>query len=216
MAVIKVPSLIEPLKDQLKEQMAKGQALKDQAGQMLKGFTSHAPARTASFDLQALLACARGEMFGPGNAKLPLPPMLMFDRITHISDAGGAHGKGEIKAEFEIKPDLWFFKCHFKDDPVMPGCLGLDAMWQMVGFFLGWLGGLGKGRALGVGEVKFSGMVLPSAKLVSYAIDLKRVIMRKLVLGIADGVMKVDGKPIYEAKDLRVGLFVEGTNPAGA
>jgi 3-hydroxyacyl-[acyl-carrier protein] dehydratase / trans-2-decenoyl-[acyl-carrier protein] isomerase len=166
--------------------------------------------RKAAFDFQALLACARGELFGPGNAKLPLPPMLMFDRITHICDAGGLFGKGEIKAEFDIKPDLWFFKCHFKDDPVMPGCLGLDAMWQAVGFFLGWLGGVGKGRALGVGEVKFSGMVLPSAKIVSYAIDLKRVVMRRLVMGIADGVMKVDGKTIYEAKDLRVGLFADG------
>jgi 3-hydroxyacyl-[acyl-carrier protein] dehydratase/trans-2-decenoyl-[acyl-carrier protein] isomerase len=166
--------------------------------------------RKAAFDLPGLLACARGELFGPGNAKLPLPPMLMFDRITQISDGGGLFDKGQIRAELDIRPDLWFFKCHFKDDPVMPGCLGLDAMWQMVGFFLGWMGGIGKGRALGVGEVKFTGMVLPSAKLVSYAIDLKRVIMRRLVIGIADGVMSVDGKPIYEAKDLRVGLFVEG------
>jgi 3-hydroxyacyl-[acyl-carrier protein] dehydratase/trans-2-decenoyl-[acyl-carrier protein] isomerase len=172
--------------------------------------------RKATFDFQALLACARGELFGPGNAKLPLPPMLMFDRITRICDVGGLFGKGEIHADFEIKPDLWFFKCHFKDDPVMPGCLGLDAMWQLVGFFLGWLGGIGKGRALGVGEVKFTGMVLPSAKMVSYAIDLKRVVMRRLVMGIADGVMKVDGKTIYEAKDLRVGLFVEGSGPATA
>jgi 3-hydroxyacyl-[acyl-carrier protein] dehydratase/trans-2-decenoyl-[acyl-carrier protein] isomerase len=172
--------------------------------------------RRASFDLQGLLSCARGELFGPGNAKLPLPPMLMFDRITSISDAGGTHGKGEIRAELDIKPDLWFFKCHFKDDPVMPGCLGLDAMWQMVGFFLGWLGGLGKGRALGVGEVKFTGQVLPTARIVEYAIDVKRVIMRKLVLGIADGVMKVDGVPIYEAKDLRVGLFIDGAEPAAA
>ena len=166
--------------------------------------------RKAAFDFQALLACARGELFGPGNARLPLPPMLMFDRITNISESGGQFDKGQIRAELDIQPDLWFFKCHFKDDPVMPGCLGLDAMWQMVGFFLGWMGGIGKGRALGVGEVKFTGMVLPSAKLVSYAIDLKRVIMRRLVIGIADGVMSVDGKPIYEAKDLRVGLFVEG------
>ena len=135
--------------------------------------------------------------------------MLMFDRITHICDSGGLFGKGEINAEFDIKPDLWFFKCHFQGDPVMPGCLGLDAMWQLVGFFLGWLGGLGRGRALGVGEVKFTGMVLPSAKVVSYAIDLKRVIVRKLVMGVADGVMKVDGKPIYEAKDLRVGLIAD-------
>jgi 3-hydroxyacyl-[acyl-carrier protein] dehydratase/trans-2-decenoyl-[acyl-carrier protein] isomerase len=169
-----------------------------------------------SFDLQALLECAHGRLFGPGNARLPLPPMLMFDRITHIADSGGLNDKGQIVAEFDIKPDAWFFKCHFESDPVMPGCLGLDAMWQMVGFFLGWLGGKGRGRALGVGEVKFSGMVLPDAKLVSYVIDLKRVIMRKLVLGIADGVMKVDGKPIYEAKDLRVGLFTDGTAPQGA
>ena len=172
--------------------------------------------RKSSFDLPALLTCARGEMFGPGNPQLPLPPMLMFDRIKHISEIGGAHGKGEIHAEFDIRPDLWFFNCHFKGDPVMPGCLGLDAMWQLVGFFLGWLGGIGKGRALGVGEVKFTGMVLPSDKIVSYAIDLKRVVMRRLVMGIADGVMKVDGKPIYEAKDLRVGLFVDGAKAESA
>ncbi len=165
--------------------------------------------RKSSFDLQALLACARGELFGEGNAKLPLPPMLMFDRITRISERGGSQNKGEIEAELDVRPDLWFFKCHFQNDPVMPGCLGLDAMWQMVGFFLGWLGGLGRGRALGVGEVKFSGMVLPSARLVSYYIDLKRVIMRRLVVGVADGIMRVDGKVIYEAKDLKVGLFTE-------
>jgi 3-hydroxyacyl-[acyl-carrier protein] dehydratase/trans-2-decenoyl-[acyl-carrier protein] isomerase len=188
------------------------EGLKDAAGG-LGGFVDK-QVRKAAFDFQALLACARGELFGPGNARLPLPPMLMFDRITHICEGGGMFGKGEVRAEMEVKPDLWFFKCHFKDDPVMPGCLGLDAMWQLVGFFLGWLGGLGHGRALGVGEVKFTGMVLPSARAVSYAIDFKRVIMRKLVMGVADGVMKVDGKPIYEAKDLRVGLFTE--NPAGA
>jgi 3-hydroxyacyl-[acyl-carrier protein] dehydratase/trans-2-decenoyl-[acyl-carrier protein] isomerase len=182
--------------------------LKDAASQGLSGKVDK-QLRKSSFDLQALLACARGELFGPGNAQLPLPPMLMFDRITHISDVGGLFNKGEVKAEFEIKPDLWFFNCHFKGDPVMPGCLGLDAMWQLVGFFLGWLGGLGRGRALGVGEVKYTGMVLPSAKIVSYAIDLKRVVVRKLVMGVGDGVMKVDGKPIYEAKDLRVGLFSE-------
>lgn len=158
--------------------------------------------------MQALLACARGEMFGEGNAKLPLP-MLMFDRITRIVAEGGSAGKGEIEAEMDIRPDLWFFKCHFQNDPVMPGCLGVDAMWQLVGFFLGWLGGLGRGRALGVGEVKFSGMVLPNAKLVSYYIDLKRVIMRKLVVGVADGYMKVDGKLVFEAKDLKVGLFMD-------
>jgi 3-hydroxyacyl-[acyl-carrier protein] dehydratase / trans-2-decenoyl-[acyl-carrier protein] isomerase len=165
--------------------------------------------KRSSFDREGLLSCARGEMFGPGNAKLPLPPMLMFDRITHIAERGGSVDKGEVSAEFDINPDLWFFKCHFQDDPVMPGCLGVDAMWQLAGFFLGWLGGIGKGRALGVGEVKFSGMVLPSNKLVTYYIDFKRVILRRLVVGVADGIMKVDGKVIYEAKDLRVGLFTE-------
>jgi len=167
-----------------------------------------------AFDFQDLLECAHGRLFGPGNARLPLPPMLMFDRITHIAAKGGANDKGQIVAEFDIKPDLWFFKCHFESDPVMPGCLGLDAMWQMVGFFLGWLGGKGRGRALGVGEVKFTEMVVPDAKLVSYVIDLKRVIMRKLVLGIADGVMKVDGKVAYEAKDLRVVLAADAPEPA--
>jgi 3-hydroxyacyl-[acyl-carrier protein] dehydratase/trans-2-decenoyl-[acyl-carrier protein] isomerase len=167
------------------------------------------PLRKSSFDLAGLLACARGELFGPGNAQLPLPPMLMFDRITSITEDGGTDGKGEVVAEFDIHHDLWFFKCHFQGDPVMPGCLGLDALWQMVGFFLGWMGGLGKGRALGVDEVKFTGMVLPTARKVTYIVNLKRVIMRKLVLGIADGIMKVDGKVIYEAKGLRVGLFNE-------
>jgi 3-hydroxyacyl-[acyl-carrier protein] dehydratase / trans-2-decenoyl-[acyl-carrier protein] isomerase len=175
---------------------------------MEKVDTEH-PVRPSSLDLAGLIACAKGEMFGIGNARLPMPPMLMFDRITHISDTGGAYGKGQIVAEFDINPDLWFFKCHFENDPVMHGCLGLDAMWQLVGFFLGWMGGLGKGRAFGVGEVKFSGMVLPNNKLVSYCIDLKRVIMRRLVMGVADGIMKVDGQTIYEAKDLRVGLFTE-------
>jgi 3-hydroxyacyl-[acyl-carrier protein] dehydratase/trans-2-decenoyl-[acyl-carrier protein] isomerase len=167
------------------------------------------PLRKASFDLEALLSCARGEMFGPGNAQLPLPPMLMFDRITKIAAEGGSDDKGEIEAEFDIRPDLWFFQCHFQGDPVMPGCLGLDALWQLVGFFLGWMGGLGKGRALGVGEVKFTGMVLPTARKITYAINMKRVIMRKLIIGVADGIMKVDGKVIYEAKDLKVGLFIE-------
>jgi len=174
------------------------------------------PTRRSSFDLQGLLDCAHGRLFGPGNPRLPLPPMLMFDRITHIADKGGASDKGQIVAEFDIKPDLWFFKCHFESDPVMPGCLGLDAMWQMVGFFLGWMGGKGRGRALGVGEVKFTEMVRPDAKLVTYVIDLKRVIMRKLVLGIADGVMKVDGKIAYEAKDLRVALAVDAAAPEPA
>lgn len=168
----------------------------------------------SSFDMQGLLDCAHGRLFGPGNPRLPLPPMLMFDRITHIADTGGANDKGQIIAEFDIKPDLWFFKCHFESDPVMPGCLGLDAMWQMVGFFLGWVGGKGRGRAAGVGEVKFSDMVLPDARLVTYVIDLKRVIMRKLVLGIADGVMKIDGRIAYEAKDLRVLLAQDA--PQGA
>ena len=170
--------------------------------------------RKSSFDLAGLLACAKGELFGEGNARLPLPPMLMFDRITQITEKGGLFDKGQVQAEMEINPELWFFKCHFQNDPVMPGCLGLDAMWQLVGFFLGWLGGPGKGRALGVGEVKFSGMVLPTNKLISYSIDLKRVIMRRLVMGIADAVMKVDGQIIYEAKDLRVGLFQDAPQPA--
>src|SRR6202166_3984469 len=164
--------------------------------------------RKPSFDLEGLLACARGELFGEG-PRLPLPPMLMFDRITRISEHGGSQNKGEIEAELDVHPDLWFFKCHFQNDPVMPGCLGVDAMWQLVGFFLGWMGGLGRGRALGVDEVKFTGMVLPTAKKITYIVNLKRVIMRRLVLGIADGIMKVDGKVIYEAKGLRVGLFTD-------
>jgi len=167
------------------------------------------PLRKSSFDLQGLLACARGELFGPGNPQLPLPPMLMFDRITSITENGGDAGKGEVVAEFDIHPDLWFFKCHFQGDPVMPGCLGVDALWQLVGFFLGWMGGLGRGRALGVDEVKFTGMVLPTAKKITYIVNFKRVIMRKLVLGIADGIMKVDGKVAYEAKGLKVGLYTD-------
>ncbi|MGZ3274927.1 MAG: 3-hydroxyacyl-[acyl-carrier-protein] dehydratase FabA [Caulobacteraceae bacterium] len=161
----------------------------------------------SSFSNEELLACARGEMFGPGNAQLPAPPMLMMDRISQIAATGGAYGKGQVVAELDISPEQWFFACHFLGDPVMPGCLGLDAMWQLVGFFLGWSGAPGRGRALGVGEVKFSGQVTPGGKLVTYRIDLKRVIIRKLVMGVADGVMEIDGKPIYEAKDLRVGLF---------
>jgi len=163
--------------------------------------------RKSSFSHEELIACGHGELFGPGNARLPLPPMLMFDRITHISDKGGEYGKGEIIAELDVTPDLWFFGCHFETDPVMPGCLGLDAMWQLIGFHLGWLGGPGRGRALGSGEVKFSGQVTPDAKLITYRINLKRVIQRKLYMGIGDASMDVDGKEIYHAKSLRVGLF---------
>ncbi len=161
----------------------------------------------SSFDYEALLASGRGELFGPGNAQLPAPPMLMFDRITRINADGGEHGKGYVEAELDIHPDLWFFQCHFIGDPVMPGCLGLDAMWQLVGFYLGWIGGPGRGRALGVGEVKFTGQVQPDVKKVTYKINLKRVINRRLVMGIADGVMEADGVPIYTATDMRVGLF---------
>ncbi|MEL6289357.1 MAG: 3-hydroxyacyl-[acyl-carrier-protein] dehydratase FabA [Pseudomonadota bacterium] len=170
--------------------------------------------RPSSFDNEALLACARGDLFGPGNAQLPMPPMLMFDRMPEISEDGGAHGKGFITAELDVRPDLWFFECHFVGDPVMPGCLGLDALWQMQGFYLGWLGGEGRGRALGVGEVKFTGMVLPDVKKVTYRIDIKRVIMRRLVLGIGDGSVLADGEEIYTAKDLRVGLFTEDADAA--
>ena len=164
--------------------------------------------RKDHFTFEELLQCGRGEMFGPGNAQLPLPPMLMFDRIVRIADHGGEYGKGEIVAELDIKPDLWFFDCHFKGDPVMPGCLGLDALWQLIGFFLGWMGGPGHGRALGAGEVKFTGQVMPSNCLVTYRLNLKRVIMRKLCMGIADGCVEVDGQTIYTANDLRVGLFI--------
>ena len=163
----------------------------------------------SSFDYEEILSCARGEVFGPGNAQLPMPPMLMFHRITSVVETGGEHGKGAIRAEFDITPDLWFFKCHFLGDPVMPGCLGLDALWQLTGFFLGWLGEPGKGRALSTGEVKFTGMVTPETKLVEYGVDFKRVMRGRLVLGIADGWMKADGETIYRATDLRVGLFKE-------
>jgi 3-hydroxyacyl-[acyl-carrier protein] dehydratase/trans-2-decenoyl-[acyl-carrier protein] isomerase len=163
--------------------------------------------RRSSYAYEDLLACGRGELFGPGNAQLPLPPMLMFDRITHISETGGPHGKGEVRAEFDIRPDLWFFGCHFKGDPVMPGCLGLDALWQLTGFHLGWLGAEGRGRALGVGEVKFSDQVLPSVKKVVYGVDFRRVMRSRLVLGIADGWLEADGRRIYEVKDMKVGLF---------
>lgn len=160
-----------------------------------------------SYSHEELLECGHGRLFGPGNAQLPLPPMLMFDRITQISSDGGAHGKGQVIAELDIQPDLWFFGCHFEGDPVMPGCLGLDALWQLIGFFLGWMGGPGRGRALGCGEVKFTGQVTPDKELVRYRVELKRVIMRRLFMGIADATMEVDGTPIYMANDLRVGLF---------
>ena len=160
-----------------------------------------------SFSYEQLIDCANGDLFGIGNAQLPSPPMLMFDRITNINETGGVFQKGEIVAELDIKPELWFFDCHFKGDPVMPGCLGLDAMWQLVGFYLGWLEQPGKGRALGVGEVKFTGQVLNTIKKVTYQISIKRLILRKLILAVADGVLKADGEPIYEAKDMKVGLF---------
>ena len=162
-----------------------------------------------SFNYEELIDCANGKLFGPGNAKLPSPPMLMFDRITNIQDITGDYNKGFIEAELDIKENMWFFDCHFKKDPVMPGCLGLDALWQLVGFFLGWMGAPGKGRALGVGEVKFSGEVLKFAKKVQYTLNFKRIIIKKLALGVADGIMSVDGKDIYSAKDLKVGLFKE-------
>jgi 3-hydroxyacyl-[acyl-carrier protein] dehydratase / trans-2-decenoyl-[acyl-carrier protein] isomerase len=160
-----------------------------------------------SFSREQLLECGEGRMFGMENGKLPLPPMLMMDRITTINDNGGAHGKGEAVAEFDIRPDLWFFACHFENDPVMPGCLGLDALWQLTGFFLGWTGAPGKGRALSTGEVKFTGMVTPATKKVEYGVDFKRVMRGRLVLGIGDGWLKADGETIYKATDLRVGLF---------
>ena len=163
--------------------------------------------RQNSFTREDLLECAHGRLFGPGNARLPLPPMLMFDRITEIRAEGGAYDKGFVVAELDVRPDLWFFDCHFESDPVMPGCLGLDAMWQLIGFFLGWCGGPGRGRALGSGEVKFSGQVLPCARLVTYRVDMKRVILRKLVMGIGDAALAVDGREIYQGRDLRVGLF---------
>ncbi len=172
--------------------------------------------RQSSYTYEELLACGRGELFGPGNAQLPLPPMLMFDRITSIEETGGANGKGGVRAELDIRPDLWFFPCHFQGDPVMPGCLGVDALWQLTGFYLGWLGLPGRGRALGVGEVKFADQVLPTHKRVVYGVDFKRVFKSKLVLGIADGWLEADGRRIYEAKDLRVGLFKpEEAQPVG-
>jgi 3-hydroxyacyl-[acyl-carrier protein] dehydratase/trans-2-decenoyl-[acyl-carrier protein] isomerase len=172
--------------------------------------------RQQAYDYEDLLACGRGELFGPGNPQLPLPPMLMFDRITRISETGGEHDKGQVIAEMDVKPDLWFFPCHFKGDPVMPGCLGLDALWQLLGFFLGWVGGEGRGRALGVGEVKLAGMITPTVTKLEYVVDLKRVIRRKLILGIADGYLKADGNVVYIAKSLRVGLMGDGMSPEAA
>jgi 3-hydroxyacyl-[acyl-carrier protein] dehydratase/trans-2-decenoyl-[acyl-carrier protein] isomerase len=174
--------------------------------------------RRTSFDYDQLLACGRGDLFGEGNAQLPLPPMLMFDRISDISEEGGEYGKGLVRAELALKPDLWFFPCHFKGDPVMPGCLGLDALWQLLGFFLGWLGAPGKGRALGLGELKFSGQVVPTMKKIVYGIEIKRVMRSKLVLGIGDGWLSADGDVIYRASDLKVGLFRQepAAAPSGA
>lgn len=163
--------------------------------------------KKSSYSFEDIIKCGEGLLFGKGNAQLPLPPMLMFDRITTVSEDGGENGKGVIEAEFDIKPDLWFFECHFKGDPVMPGCLGLDALWQLLGFYLGWTGAPGSGRALGLGELKLTGQVKPTTKLVKYVVDIKRVINRKLVMGIADGKMYADGELIYEAKGLKVGLF---------
>jgi 3-hydroxyacyl-[acyl-carrier protein] dehydratase/trans-2-decenoyl-[acyl-carrier protein] isomerase len=164
--------------------------------------------KKSSYNYQDLIKCANGELFGPGNAKLPLPPMLMFDRITEISENKGTLKKGLLKAELDIKDELWFFNCHFKEDPVMPGCLGLDAMWQLVGFFLGWLGNPGRGRALGVGSVKFTGEVLKSIKIASYEIEMKRVLIKEgTAVGLANGILKADGKKIYSAENLKVGLF---------
>tara|TARA_S200000501_G_C20706094_1_gene691793 strand:+ start:436 stop:942 length:507 start_codon:yes stop_codon:yes gene_type:complete len=163
--------------------------------------------RQSKFDYDGLISCAKGELFGSGNPQLPMPPMLMMDRVTEISDEGGENGKGHVVAEFDIKPDLWFFECHFEGDPVMPGCLGLDALWQLTGFNLGWRGMTGRGRALGVGEVKFTGMVTPEIRLVKYVVNFTRVIDRKLKLGMADGIMYADGEKIYSATNMKVGLF---------
>ena len=165
-----------------------------------------------SYTLEELVDCGRGRLFGPGNAKLPVDNMLMLDRIVQINSDGGERGRGQIIAELDIKPELWFFDCHFPGDPVMPGCLGLDALWQLLGFFLGWSGHPGKGRALGVGEVKFTGEILPTSKTVVYELSINRLINRSLVMGIADGKVSVDGKTIYTTKGLKVGLFTPGSS----
>ena len=173
------------------------------------------PARQSSYSLEDIIACGEGELFGPNTPRLPIGHMRMLDRITRISESGGAYGHGELHAELDIDPSLWFFQCHFRDDPVMPGCLGLDAMWQLIGFFLAWKGFKGLGRALGVGEVKFVGQVLPSVRRVTYRIDIKRIIARKLVMVLGDGALDADGRQIYTAQGLRVGLF-DGANLAAA
>jgi len=172
--------------------------------------------RKNNYTFEDLIECAKGHLFGAGNAQLPLPPMLMFDRITRISETGGKYGKGEIVAELDVKPDLWFFACHFKGDPVMPGCLGLDALWQMCGFFLGWMKAPGRGRALGVGEVKLTGMIVPTVKKLTYHVHMKRVILRRLVMGIADGIVMADDNQAFEVTDMKVGLFKDAVAPATA
>ena len=164
--------------------------------------------KKTSYNYQELINCGNGDLFGPGNAKLPLPPMLMFDRITEIKDDLGAFKKGLVKAELDVKDNLWFFDCHFKEDPVMPGCLGLDAMWQLVGFYLGWLGNPGKGRALGVNSVKFTGEVIKNVKMATYIIDMKRILIKEgTTVGLANGILLADNKKIYSAENLKVGLF---------
>lgn len=165
------------------------------------------PERQSSFTRDELLSCGHGTLLQPGHARLPLPNMLMFDRITQIASEGGAYGKGEVVAQFDLNPDLWFFQCHFESDPVMPGCLGLDALWQLGGFFITWCGHIGKGRALGVGEVKFTGQILPTNHLVEYRLDIKRLLQNRLKMVIADGTVSVDGTKIYTASGLRIGVF---------